>query len=413
MYWVNALSTQASLESALQEVVEQAQWQLRQKMSRPLVAVSRVSGSLELPMADLAILFVSGAFASEYARVLPLLRPLLPVRVLIGCSGGGVIGNGLEIEQEPAISLTLAVLPDVQIHSFYLDPDSLPDMDASPTAWETVIGVSNQRKPHFVLFADGFSSSVTDLLPGLDFAYPQSTKVGGLASGGSQPRQNALFLNDYLYRSGTIGLALTGNILLESVVAQGCRPIGQPLRIADANNNVILSLDDRSPLPLVQDLVQSLSVAEQQLIRQSNALFVGIVTDAFKANPEPGDFLVRMIVGLDPRTGAIAVGDRVRPGQLIQFHVRDAKTSRDDLHWALHRYHQTHRDPPLGALLFSCLGRGEGLYQVPHHDTRMMQEILGDIPVAGFFCNGEIGPVGETTFLHGFTSVFGLFRPAY
>jgi small ligand-binding sensory domain FIST len=172
---------------------------------------------------------VSAAFASEYLRVLPLLSDLLEVDVLVGCSGSGIVGGGQEIEEGPVVSLSLAVLPDVALHPFHLRGDQLPDLDAPPSAWIEQVGVAPQAQPHFLLLADGFSSRISELVQGLDFAYPGAVKVGGLASGGRGPRGNALFLLDArtstprreLYREGTVGLALSGNVVLDAVVAQG------------------------------------------------------------------------------------------------------------------------------------------------------------------------------------------------
>ncbi|MEN9219925.1 MAG: FIST N-terminal domain-containing protein [Thermostichales cyanobacterium GMQP_bins_62] len=391
MQWLNVLSQQASLEKALQELASHA----------------------EFTEADVGFLFVSSAFASEYPRILPLLHQCFRIRVLVGCSGSGVIGSGLEIEEEPAISLTLARLPDVQVHPFYLDPAAMPDLDASPAAWEAYLGISNQLRPHFILLSDHFRTGINELVQGLDFAYPHSSKVGGLMSGGSQARDHALFLQDRFYRQGTVGVALAGNIRVDSVVAQGCRPVGSPLQVSQISGNVITALEDRPPLALLKDMVQDLSPQEQRLIRHSNGIFIGIVTDPFKADPKPGDFLVRMILGLDPETGAIAVAERIRPGQRIQFHVRDAQTSAADLKTVLERYQAGLKTAPQGALLFSCLARGISLYQAPNIDSTLMASILGDIPLGGFFGNGEIGPVGNSTHVHGFTSVFALFHPAH
>ncbi|MGB6166651.1 MAG: FIST C-terminal domain-containing protein, partial [Geitlerinemataceae cyanobacterium] len=119
----------------------------------------------------------------------------------------------------------------------------------------------------------------------------------------------------------------------------------------------------------------------------------------------------RNLIGVDPRMGAIAIGDRVRPGQRIQFHLRDAQTSAEDLEVLLQKYQNSHDGTATaGALMFACLGRGEGLYGEPDFDSRLFQKHLKDVSLSGFFCNGEIGPVGGTTFLHGYTSVFGICR---
>ncbi|MEM9154319.1 MAG: FIST N-terminal domain-containing protein [Cyanobacteria bacterium P01_F01_bin.33] len=424
MQWVNALSTKPSLEAALQDVVTQAKARLVDRPQAVMVGAGAADPNESAPAfdgssarvktdADLAILFISSAFASEYARVLPLLQDLLSVKVLVGCSGGGIVGGDREVEANPAIALSLAVLPEVNLYPFHINGDDLPDLDASPAAWEKVLQVPQESHPHFVVLADSFSSRINDLLQGLDFTYPSATKVGGLASGGNNPEQNALFLNDTLHRFGTVGVALSGNIAIDSLVAQGCRPIGDPLRVTKAERNVAIALDDRPPLEVLQDVVRELSPEDRELARTS--LFVGLVMDEFKSKTERGDFLIRNILGLDPNSGAIAIGDRIRPGQTIQFHLRDARTSEDDLRWVLSRYRDRLDGDVVGtvsgAVMFSCLGRGEHLYSRSNVDSSIFSELAGTIPLGGFFCNGEIGPVGGTTFLHGYTSVFGLFRP--
>ncbi len=428
MQWSNALSTHPSLESALRDVVDQAQSRLRTaQMKAVLVGKTQGAEFQSLPnlvmpaVADLrpqlAVFFLSAAFASEYSRVMPLLQDLLQVDILIGCSGGGIVGDGREIEEGPAVSLSLAVLPDVNLRAFHLESEQLPDLDAAPDRWVDLMGVSPQANPHFILLADGFSSRISELLQGLDYAYAGAIKVGGLASGG-RAGNNALFLGGnqvggsfQSYRSGVVGVALSGNIAVEAVVAQGCRPIGEPMLVTTAERNLILGLDDGSPLQTLQDMVARLHPEDQELVRHS--LFLGLLMDEFKAQPEQGDFLIRVILGIDPRSGAIAIGDRIRAGQTVQFHLRDAATSAEDLRWVLQRYRQEQGSQPrcpAAALMFACLGRGEQLYNEPDFDSRQFKDLLGDMPLGGFFCNGEIGPVGGRTFLHGYTSSFGLFR---
>ncbi|MEB3179843.1 MAG: FIST N-terminal domain-containing protein [Nostocaceae cyanobacterium] len=396
MQWVNALSTRPSLEAAIGDVVEQAT-------------------SLLQASVDLGLVFISSAFASEYSRLLPLLQERLPdIKVLIGCSGGGVIGmtptGAEEMETQPALSLTLAHLPGVEVQAFHVMGDNLPDLDGPPNAWVDFIGVPPSPTPQFILLSDPFSSSITEFLQGLDFAYPGSNKVGGLVSGGTIGSQMGLFLNDCLYRQGTVGVALSGNVMLETIVAQGCRPIGKPYQVTNCDRNIILELDSQQPLVVLRDLISQLTEADRTLAQHS--LFIGLAMDEFKQDLQQGDFLIRNILGVDPRVGAIAIGDRVRPGQRLQFHLRDAMASAQDLQWLLERYQQQNQSPvaPSGALMFSCLGRGEGLYGQPNFDSQLFTRYVKDIPLCGFFCNGEIGPVGGSTFLHGYTSVFGICR---
>jgi len=401
MQWVNVLSTQPSLEAAVNEVVEQA------------------TGQLQAPV-DLALLFISSAFASEYPRLMPLLKEKLAVKTLIGCSGGGTIGVEMggqvrEVEDAPALSLTLAHLPGVNIQPFHIYGDDLPDLDGPPQRWADLIGVPPEDEPCFILMADAMSSSINDLLQGMDFAYPGSVKVGGLATGPSA-FGTGLFCDFELHREGTVGVALSGRVVLEAIVAQGCRPIGKPYRVVEGDRNILIKLEEQdtgsavcTPLEALQELYQTLEPNDQELAQHS--LFVGIAQSEFKRDLEPGDFLIRNMLGVDPRIGAIAIGDRVRPGQRIQFHLRDSQASADDLEALLERYRIEHQGKnPVGALLFACAGRGEGLYGQPNFDSGLFRQYLDHIPVSGFFCGGEIGPVGSSTFLHGYTSVFGICR---
>lgn len=415
MKWASALSTRPSLEAAIADVVQQAQQSLQ-------------------AVPDLALVFISAAFASEYSRLMPLLREQLPDVPLIGCGGGGVIGmnsqsQAQEVENEPALNLTLACLPGVDVHTFHLDADDLPDLDSPPDAWVNQIGIATTAQPHFILLADPFSSRINDLLQGLDFAYPGAVKVGGLAGGSVAGGSSGLFCDFRLYREGVVGVALSGNIVLETIVAQGCRPIGQPYWVTDGERNILLGLEEqtsadpipptsstrvsqkRTPLEALQDLIQTLSEEDKALAQQW--LFVGIAQNEFKQTLEQGDFLIRNLLGVDPRAGAIAIGDRIRPGQRIQFHLRDALASADDLEALLKRYCQQSEvtATATGALMFACLGRGESLYDEANFDSRLFGRYLPNVPMSGFFCNGEIGPVGGSTFLHGYTSVFGICRP--
>ncbi|MEM9245883.1 MAG: FIST N-terminal domain-containing protein [Cyanobacteria bacterium P01_F01_bin.153] len=417
--WTCALSTRVSLEAAVQDAVE------------------RATAALTGP-ADLAIAFISSAFTSEYSRFMPLLKEALAehyedLPAIIGCGGGGVVGthdDGRtdELEDEPALSLTLAAMPGAQVTAFHISNGDLPDLDSPPDSWSVLVGVDPQYQPDFVLLADPALKEINELLQGLDFAYPGSVKIGGLASGLSSRASRVLFHDYSAYGEGAVGVALTGAIKIDPIVAQGCRPIGKPFWVTECDRNIVLKVeeqnqpdqmsgggDDRPPLFALRELIQTLESSDRKLAEE--ALFVGVARDEFRSTLEPGDFLIRNLLGVDPSAGAVAIGDRIRAGQRIQFHLRDASTSAEDLETLLQRYLlRASEDPdqarPVGALMFACLGRGEGLYGEPNFDSGIAHKILGPLPIGGFFCNGELGPVGNTTFVHGYTSVFGLIRPA-
>ncbi|WP_225885398.1 FIST N-terminal domain-containing protein [Leptolyngbya sp. KIOST-1] len=401
MEWANAVSTCPSLEGAVKEVVEQ----LKGRLSAP---------------PDLGLVFISSSFTSEFARLLPLLQSLLPLPTLVGCSGGGIVGTDAEgqpqeLEDIPGFSLTVARLPGVAVRSFHLSNDDLPDLDSPPAAWSELIGMAPQQNPQFILMADPLSSNVNDLLQGLDFAYPSGVKIGGLAGIDGFNRHSGLFCDRTLHTEGIVGVALAGPLVLDTIVAQGCRPIGPVYQVDQAERNILISLgtgdgdEARPPLELLQELFETLPEGDRKLAQSS--LFIGVAQDSFKLSLDQGDFLIRTLLGVDPKLGAIAVGDRLRPGQRVQFHLRDAHTSALDLEKLLQRYqHQSPDATPVGALMFACVGRGEGLYNQANFDSSLFAQYLPGLPLGGFFCGGEIGPVGQTTFLHGFTSVFGICR---
>lgn len=394
MQWASAISEQPSLEPAVAE------------------CSAAIQGQLNGAAPDLAVAFVSPHHRDSYAALPGLVLESLGRPLLLGCSGGGIIGNGQEVEQRPALSITAAVLPDVTLTPFHLEGNRLPDLDAGPQSWEELLGVNAAANPQFVLLADPFSFPAQNLIMGLDFAYSAAAKIGGLASGGQEPGSNAMFLGDRAYPSGAVGVALHGNIIVDTVVAQGCRPIGRAMRITQSRRNMLEGLDGETPLTILRGMFPTLSPRDQDLMRHS--LFLGVVMDELVDAPQQGDFLIRNVMGMDDRSGALAIGEMLKEGQLVQFHLRDAETSAEDLTVALERYAGDNRENPIhGALLFSCLGRGQYLYGRPNHDTDLFRDKLGSTPLGGFFCNGEIGPVSGVTFLHGYTSSFGIFRPRY
>ena len=392
MRWVSAVSTMSPLEAAVRDVT---------------TAIAR---ELDGTTPDLAVAFVSEQHQGEYERLPALLRGQLAPRLLIGCSAGGVIGGGREVERQAGLSITAAVLPGVDLTPFHLEGEVLPDRTAPAAGWETLVGITSSRRPAFLLLPDPFTFDAESLVAGLDAAFSESPKIGGLASGGREPGANALYLGDTVYRSGAIGVALGGNVEVDTIVAQGCRPIGEPMFVTRADQHVLYGLDGQPALAVLQELLANADARDRQLF--ANALFLGVVMKKQQQQQEyrQGDFVIRNLLGIDGKSGAIAVGAALHTGMVVQFHLRDAETSAQDLEAVLARYQEGSQRRPAGALLFSCLGRGVHLYGSPNHDTDAFRRHLGPVPLGGFFCNGEIGPVHGSTFLHGYTSSFGLFR---
>jgi len=388
--WASAMSIEPRLDAAVAEA------------SRAL------RSQLDSNEPHLVLAFVAAQHAGQFDRLPALIRASLGNALLIGCSAGGVIGGGREIEHAVALSMTAAVLPDVALRPFHVDA-AVVDSSPATIMWETVVGVPASAQPHFLLLPDPFTFDAEAFLRALDHAYPLSCKIGGLASGGRQAGANVLFLGDEVYRSGVVGVALSGDIEVETIVAQGCRPVGQPMFATKCQGNIIFELDGQPAVKVLEALYEMLSPNDKQLAEHS--LFIGVVMSADRQRYHRGDFLVRNLIGMDATRGALAVGAVLSENSVVQFHLRDARTSADDLEQWLRRYEGDRTEwRPEGALLFSCLGRGAHLYGYPDHETKVFRRYVGDVSLSGFFCNGEIGPVSGTTFLHGYTSAFGLFR---
>ena len=371
--------------------------------------VARVAEQLGDRPCHLAVFFVSMLYRATWDTVVRQIRQQLGHPVVIGCTAGGVLGVNQELEAIPAMSLAAAYLPRVTLHPFAISPQEL-EHEQDHGFWIEKIGIAPAQKPVGILLPEPFSCDVMALVETLGATYPAMPLIGGLASGAAQAGDNALFFNDQILTEGAIGVALTGDVTLQTIVAQGCRPIGRPYIVTKAEQNFVFELAGLSAVEALRQLYGTLSPKDQTLAQ--HALFLGIVTNEQQAEFRRGDFLIRNLIGIDPSSGAIAVGDRIRVGQTVQFQIRDADTSREDLQHLLSEHAQTFAQTPVaGALLFSCLGRGRDLYGESHYDIRTIQAAIGTCPIAGFFCNGEIGPVGGHNFIHGFTSSLGLFRP--
>jgi small ligand-binding sensory domain FIST len=390
--WFSAASDVQDLSRALDSCIESLRGQLAQK--RP----------------DLLMVFVTPHHLFHYGTIAPRLQGDLSPRVLLGCSAGAVIGGGCEIEQRPGLTLTAAVMPGVESRLVHVTREGLPELDGSPRPWRDLLAVDPRVSPQLVVLGDPFSLDLGHLLQGLDYAYPRAPKVGGLASGAQFPGGNALFQGGETRREGALILSLWGNVHLDTIVAQGCRPIGRPARVTRCDRNLLQEVDGMPCPAYLQELYDGLDDRDRELAR--TALFLGLAMDTSLEDTAGGDFLVRNVLGMNRETGYVAVGANLREGQRVQFHVRDKRTAAEDLDHHLRSYlDEGPATSPAGVLLFSCLGRGASLYGEPDHDSRRFRETVAPVAIGGFFCNGEIGPVGGITHLHGYTSAFGIFRP--
>ncbi|MGD1020709.1 MAG: FIST N-terminal domain-containing protein [Verrucomicrobiia bacterium] len=367
----------------------------------------QVAAQLGTVKAQLAVLFAHPGYVPHIEKIIEATTKAVGAEHLLGCTGAGIIGTDREVEEKPALSLLVGELPGVTIYPFELAEKELEESTGA-AFWHYQLELEPSCQPQFVLLVDPYTTRAMQLVDALADAYPQAPMVGGLASGAQQAGENRLFVDGKVYDEGAVGIGLTGRVSLRSIVSQGCRPIGEPFTITRADKNVVFELAGRPPMKILQEMLPQLPTRDRDLAR--SALFLGRVVNEYQDEFSRGDFLIRNLIGSDPQSGALAVGDLMRTGQTVQFQVRDAQTADEDLrHLLAKERNDPARKQPHGALLFSCLGRGERMYGTADHDIRVVQENIGPVPTAGFFCNGEIGPVGRRAFIHGFTSVVALF----
>jgi len=386
----------------------------------PILAVQELCEEVRNTLSQdphLTLFFVSPLYRTHWTELVQSLRSSLGFPILIGCSSSGVIGNDLELEFLPAMSLVAAHLPNVTIQPFTVSPLEV-ELSVPGKEWTSHLGVSALDNPSFILIPEPFSCNAMELLGDLNEAFPHRPVIGGLASGATSPPLRGgvlepggqfLFFNEDIIPEGAVGVALTGDVSLETIVSQGCRPIGERYVVTKVDENILLELGGRPPVQILEELFETLPLRDRILAQHS--LFIGIAMEEMKSEFKRGDFLIRNLIGADPETGALVVGDRLGVGQTVQFQLRDAKTSAEDLRSLLEESLSSFKaNPPAGMLLFSCQGRGKELYGRPNHDVQMIRSLAGKLAIGGFFCNGEIGPVGGKTYLHGYTSSLGIFR---
>ena len=364
-------------------------------------AVAQATEALGDASPSLAVLFASARFLAVAEDLVAAITELIGPLPLIGCVGEAVAGGAREVESEPAVSLWLgAGLGPVE--TFAMEYIRTPSGGAYG-------GYLFPREPEgaHLMICDPFTFPADGLLTHLNEQVPGAVVMGGMASAARAPRQSRLFLDNRVLSVGAVGVHLP-NAEVHPLVAQGCRPIGDAYIVTRADGSLIHELGGRPPLVRLREMAAALPSRDQELLAQG--LQLGVVIDEYRAEPGQGDFLIRGVVGADPDSGTIAVGDQIQVGQTVQFHVRDAQSADEDLRRALEReLAALGGRRPAGALLFTCNGRGSRLFTEPDHDTGLIAATLGDIPLAGFFCAGELGPVGGQNFLHTFTASIALF----
>lgn len=362
-------------------------------------AAGKVRRELDGTSIDLAVVFASGAHLAAPEATIEGVHEALEPEVLIGCGAGGIVGDGREIEGGTAVAVWAGAFENGIVSTFHAEVQEVED-GVAVTGVPALEGAGGA-----LLLPDPYSFPTDAVLTELHERAPGVPVLGGVSSARTLEDGAALFLGDEVVSGGAVGVRFDGIELLPCV-SQGATPIGPEMKITAGEGRIIKKLGGRPALGALRAILDRMTDAERELLEAG--MLLGIAVE--QGEGEQRDFLVRSVLGGDPETGTIAVGATIEEGQKVRVHARDATIADRDLREALGlRREALASDAPAGALMFTCNGRGRGMFGVPDHDASALTAALGAIPTAGFFAAGEIGPVGGESFLHGFTATVAVF----
>jgi len=355
---------------------------------------------------DIAIVFVSPHFADEFQEIADAIQETLQPIKMIGCVGDSIVSGDREIEGDPAITIWAAALPDTTIATAHLLLERVPDGGfISGTEELPLEQITEREESALIVLGEPFSFPTDLLLSQLAADYPELRVLGGMASGFHQPDKNLVLVNGSVHSAGAAGLLIDGGVKVHSVVSQGCRPIGDRLVVTKVERNLVLELGGKPAMKVLEEMFSRLPTSDHDLM--SKGFFLGRVISEYQDDYEMGDFLIRNVMGMDNERGAVVVNDYFKVGQTVQFQVRDEESASNELRQLLKKPEPTEVK---GGLIFTCNGRGTRLFAEPDHDAGVIKETVGEIPLAGFFAQGEIGPVGGENHMHGYTASVVLFE---
>ncbi len=376
-------------ESGLQKWAENLRWQLG------------------APGVSLGLVFMAPHFFAQARQILEILRVHAQVPVLAGCSSQGLIVGEQELEEQPGLSLALYYLPGTEVKAFHFSQEQVEEANG-PGYWRMETGVEPGQTNGWLAFLDPFHIDSEGWLRGWNEAYAPLPVLGGLASGDFTQQLTQVYLNGEVFEEGGVAVSVGGETKIVGVTSQGCTPIGDTWTLTRVEQNIIHEIGNRPAYEVLAETFNALSPQEQQTA--AGNLFIGLVVNEYLEDFHRGDFLVRNLMAADPKTGSIAVGAFPRQGQTIQFQKRSAAAATEDMNELLAKARgELGENKIYGGCLCCCNGRGKHLFGRPNHDAQLVQQRLGPLGLAGFFCNGEIGPVGEKNFLHGYTASLALF----
>jgi small ligand-binding sensory domain FIST len=356
---------------------------------------------------SLGLVFMSPKFFPNAQATLEILRVHARIPLLAGCSSTALVAGSKEIEDATGIVLALYSLPGAELKGFRFTQTQVEEA-GEEKYWPAESGVDPKKSNGWLAFIDPFHLDAENWIRSWNQSYAPLPVFGGLSSGIFSEQSTQVYLNGEVFDEGGVAISLGGDVKLSGVISQGCTPIGETWTLTRVEQNLIHQIANRPAYAVLDDTFKKLSPADQ--LKSRGNLFIGLVVNEYLEDFHRGDFLVRNLIGGDPNSGVLAVAALPRAGQTMQFHRRDAAAANEDMGELLeHAKEKIGGATIYGGCLCCCNGRGKNLFGTANHDAELVQKEFGPIGLAGFYGNGEIGPVGEKNYLHGFTASLALF----
>jgi small ligand-binding sensory domain FIST len=350
---------------------------------------------------SLALVFVSSDYRPHLEDFLELLQLHCHAALLLGGSAWGLVGSGMEAESSTGFSLLLLSLPNTRLSPVTFNEQQADDYTSAQ--WRNHAGEAADSEA-WLFLGNPVKMGAELWLKNWSAAFPGVRVLGGLLSGGEQDEEIFAFHNRQPVEAGLV-LGLKGGFKLHLILGQGCRPIGEPHAITGAEENVLTSIGSMPAYERLSESIEGLSKEERRTVGRN--LFAGFAADEYRDDFQTGDFLIRNVLGTDPESGTVELAAYPRVGQTFQFQLRDPASAHEELE---HQIELKAREGirPVACAAFVCRGRGENLFGRPNHDVEAIGRRFGPLPTTGLFCNGEVGPVGQSNFVHGYTAAIGL-----
>lgn len=388
MKWVSAFSDESDFEVSIRSCISQIEHQ-------------------DCVEPDLIFVYFRPSFFQYSLQISTAVERAFPTANIVCCGTAAMMSGLEELAEGSCMSIMAASMPNVNVEVSHVDLVKEPGADASPLQWYDFTGIKKQSNQHFIVLADPFSANLESVLKGMDYAFGAPI-VGGFSSGMEFKGDAVLVANGVCYNHGMLLVSLSGAIDMVPIVAQGCRGIGGDLTITECHEVVLEKVNGQNPMICLKEISEDLNDMDKDLLHKS--LFVGVEMDNLSIDLNNREYLIRNIRGVNPESGALVVGEKLQNGQTVRFHLRDPKSSKEELLDRVERYKTKMSSRKCkGIMIFSCLGRLSGFYGEESVDASIAATVDEDAPLSGLFCSGEVGPVQGSTFIHGYTAVVAYF----